>query len=155
MAVDKDQPVSQVRSMEQVQGDSIADRRLTVWLLGVFAALAIVLAAVGIYGVISFSVARRTREIGVRMALGASRADVLRMIVREGMRTAAIGLAAGLVAALALTRVMRSILYEVTATDPAVFAAIALLLAAVAALASYIPARRATRIDPIAALRYE
>jgi putative ABC transport system permease protein len=154
-AVDKDLPVSQVRSMEQMLADSIADRRLSVWLLGIFAGVALALAAVGIYGVMSFSVARRTQEIGVRMALGAARGDVLRMVVLQGVRTAAIGLAAGLVAALAATRVMKSILYEVTATDPFIFTAVALLVMGVAALASYIPARRATKVEPVAALRYE
>ena len=154
-AVDKDLPVSRVRSMEQILAESISDRRLSVWLLGIFAGVALALAAVGIYGVMSFSVARRTQEIGVRMALGAARSDVLRMVVLQGVRTAAIGLAAGLAAAFAVTRVMKSILYEVTATDPVIFTAVALLVMAVAALASYIPARRATKVEPVAALRYE
>ncbi len=154
-AVDKDLPVSQVRSMEQMLADSIADRRLSVWLLGIFAGVALALAAVGIYGVMSFSVARRTQEIGVRMALGAARGDVLRMVVLQGVRTAAFGLAVGLAAAFAVTRVMKSILYEVTATDPVIFTAVALLVMTVAALASYIPARRATKVEPMAALRYE
>jgi putative ABC transport system permease protein len=154
-AVDKEQPVAQLRSMEQVVTDSLAERRLAMWLLGIFAALAVVLAAVGIYGVISYAVARRTREIGVRLALGASPGDVLRLVFGQAMRVAALGLGNGLVVAFALTRVMRSILYEVGATDPLVFTGVALLLAAVAALASFIPAHRATRVEPVAALRYE
>jgi putative ABC transport system permease protein len=154
-AVDKEQPVSQLRNMEQVVKDSLAERRLAMWLLGIFAALAVVLAAVGIYGVMSYAVARRTREIGVRLALGASPRDVLWLVFGQAMRVAALGLGVGLAGAFALTRLMRSILYEVGATDPLVFAAVGLLLAAVAALASFIPARRATRVEPVAALHYE
>jgi predicted permease len=155
MAADPEQAVAQVRAMERVMSASLAERRLAVWLLAIFAGLAVALAAVGIYGVISFAVARRTREIGVRLALGAEPADVRRMVFGQAMRLAGFGLAAGLAAALALTGLMRSILYEVTATDPLVFGGMCALLAAVAALASYIPARRATRVEPLAALRYE
>jgi putative ABC transport system permease protein len=155
MAADPEQAVAQVRAMERVMSESLAERRLAVWLLAIFAGLAVALAAVGIYGVISFAVARRTREIGVRLALGAEPADVRRMVFGQAMRLAGFGLAAGLAAALALTGLMRSILYEVTATDPLVFGGMCALLAAVAALASYIPARRATKVEPVAALRYE
>ncbi len=153
--LDRDLPLSQVRNMEQVLANSIAPQRFSVWVLGVFAGLALALAAVGVYGVMSFSVTRRTREIGIRAALGAGRADVLKMVVGQAMALAGAGLALGLAGAFALTRLMRSMLYEVAPTDPLVFAGVAVTLAAVAALASYIPARRAARVDPLVALRYE
>jgi ABC-type antimicrobial peptide transport system permease subunit len=124
-------------------------------LLGVFAALALGLASLGIYGVISYLVGQRTQEIGVRLALGAKRVDVLRLILGEGMRMAALGLAAGLLASLGLTRLMAGLLFGVSATDPLTFVSVAALLAIVALAACYIPARRAMRVDPIVALRYE
>jgi putative ABC transport system permease protein len=124
-------------------------------LLGIFAVLALVLAAVGIYGVMSYSVAQRTREIGIRMALGAQRRDVLKMAVGQGLKLVLIGVAIGLVSAFVLTRVMTSLLFGVSATDPATFITISLVLVSVAALASYIPAMRAARIDPMVALRYQ
>jgi putative ABC transport system permease protein len=133
----------------------VAGRRFSMLLLGVFAGLALVLASVGIYGVISYTATQRTHEIGIRMALGAERADVLRMVVGHGLRLSLIGIGAGLAAALGLTRLMSSMLFGVRPTDFGTFAAVSLLLAGVAALASYVPARRATRVDPIIALRYE
>jgi putative ABC transport system permease protein len=153
--VDKDQPVSDVNTMEEVLSESLARQRFSMLLLGIFAALALVLAAVGLYGVMSYTVAQRTREIGLRMALGAQRGDVLRLVVGQGLKLVLLGVVIGLVASVALTRVMTSLLFGVSATDPATLAAISLLLIAVAALASYIPARRATRVDPLIALRYE
>ena len=125
------------------------------WLLGLFGGLALALAAVGIYGVISYAVRRRSHELGIRLALGAARRDVLRLVVGGGMRLAGLGLALGLLAAVPLTRLMRSLLFEVSPTDPAAFGAVTLLLAGVALVASYLPARRATRIDPTHALRQQ
>ncbi len=155
LTVDKDQPVTAVRSMEQVLADSLSQRRFTMLLLGLFAALALVLASVGIYGVMSYTVAQRTHEIGVRMALGARPADVLGLVVAQGMAIAGIGVGIGLAAALALTRLMSSFLFGVSATDPLTFIAIPLVLAGVALGACFVPARRATRVDPMVALRYE
>jgi putative ABC transport system permease protein len=141
--------------MEQILSDSLAPRRFSVVLLAIFAGVALVLAAVGIYGVVSFSVTRRTQEIGVRMALGARRGDVLRMVVGRALAMAVIGVATGLAAALALTRVIGSLLYSVSATDPFVFTGVSVLLTAIAGLAGYFPARRASRVDPMVALRHE
>jgi len=124
-------------------------------LLGIFATLALVLAAVGIYGVMSYSVAQRTREIGIRMALGAQRSDVLKMTIRQGLKLVFVGVIIGLAAAFVLTRVMSSLLFGVSATDPTTFVAIPLLLMSVALLASYIPALRSMKIDPMATLRYQ
>jgi putative ABC transport system permease protein len=154
-SVDKDQPVSQVRTMNQYLSHSLARRRLYVVLLGVFACVALSLAAAGIYGVISYSVAQRTREMGIRVALGADRVDILRMIVLQGAKLALAGELVGIVAALALTRLMTSLLFGITAVDPMTFAVVALLLSAVALAACYIPASRAMRVDPMVALRYE
>jgi predicted permease len=153
--VDPSQPVSDLKTMDERIALSMGPRRSAVALLSVFAAMAVSLAAIGLFGLIRYSVAQRTQEIGVRMALGATRADVLRMILGQGLRLAAIGVGAGLVAALALARVLASTLYGVSAADPMTFAGVALLLVAVALIASYIPAQRATRVDPIVALRYE
>ncbi len=153
--VDKNQPVYAVESMEDLINGSLADPRLYSRLLGIFSFLALVIASVGIYGVMAFSVTQRTHEIGIRVALGAQKSDVLTLVLEQGVKLALIGVTTGLVGALALTRLMSSLLYGVSATDPATFLAISVLLAAVALLASYIPARRATKVDPMAALRYE
>jgi ABC-type antimicrobial peptide transport system permease subunit len=154
-AVDPNEPVNRIITMDERLSNSVAGRRFQMLLLGVFAALALVIAAVGIYGVISYAVSQRTHEIGIRMALGAQASDVSRMVIWQGVRLALIGVALGLAAALALTRVMKNLLYEVSATDPATFALIALLLVGVALIASYMPARRATKVDPLQALRQE
>ena len=153
--VDKDQPIDKVTTMSSVVSSSIGGRRFYMELLGMFAALAFILAAVGIYGVVSYSVAQRTREIGIRVALGAQSRDVLGLVVKEALRLTALGLGLGLAGAFAATRVLRSLLFEVTPTDPATFICLSLLLTLVALLASYIPARRATKVDPLLALRWE
>jgi putative ABC transport system permease protein len=141
--------------MQQLVRDSVSTRRITLILLGLFSALALVLAAIGIYGVISYSVAQRTHEIGIRMALGADRAGVLRMILAQGMKIAGAGVVIGLAASFGLTRWMAKLLFSVSAADPLTFTAVALVLVLIALLACYIPARRALRVDPIIALRYE
>ena len=142
-------------TMEQRLSDSLAPRRFQLWLFGLFATVALVLAAVGVYGVISYSVSRQTHEIGIRLALGAQRSDVLWQVVRQGMKSAFTGVVVGILAALWLTRLMESLLYNVKANDPATFALISLLLISVAFLAAYLPARRATKVDPMIALRHE
>jgi putative ABC transport system permease protein len=144
-----------VRTMEDVVDTSVAQRRLTMLLLSVFAGLAVLLAAVGIYGVISYSVSQRTQEIGIRMALGAPRAAVMRMVVGQAMLLAVAGLAAGAAGAWGLTRLMQKLLFGVTPSDPATFAAVSALLTVVACAASLVPAMRATRVDPVIALRSE
>jgi len=153
--IDKDQPVSNIRTMEEILADSIARQRFSMLLLAIFAGVALVLAGVGIYGIMSYSVAQRTHEIGIRMALGAQTGAVLKLAVGYGMKLVVAGLVIGLIAAFALTRVMATLLFGVTATDPTTFTLISLLLIAVAVLASYVPARRATKVNPIIALRYE
>jgi putative ABC transport system permease protein len=154
-SVDTDQPISQVRTMDELLEQSVGQRKLSMLLLTLFSGIALLLASVGIYGVMSYSVAQRAREIGVRIALGAERRDVLRMVLRQGMRLAFAGVALGLVAALVLTRVIASQLYEVQATDPTTFVLVASLLTAVALAANLIPAMRATRVDPAVVLRDE
>jgi len=154
-SLDPEVPMFQVRPMDEVLSESVAPRRFNMLLLAAFAGLALLLASIGIYGVMSYSVSQYTHEIGIRMALGARAADVLQLIVRQGMLLVAAGLAIGLAGALALTRVMSSLLFDVEPADPLTFAAVSALLAAVAFAASYIPARRATRVDPMVALRYE
>jgi putative ABC transport system permease protein len=154
-ALDKDLAVSDIASMEQVLSGSIAAQRFSTVLLGGFAVLGLLLASVGVYGILSYSVAQRTPEIGIRVALGAEEWDVLSLVVRQGLRLALLGVGAGAVAALALTRLMSSLLFETSPADPATFVGVAGLLGAVALVASYIPARRAAKVDPMVALRYE
>ncbi|HKC87690.1 MAG TPA: ABC transporter permease, partial [Blastocatellia bacterium] len=154
-AVDSTVAISQVYSMEEIMGRSIASQRFNMLLVGLFAGLGLLLAGVGIYGVVSYSVAQRTNEIGIRIALGARAADVVRLILKHGLALAAIGVAIGLSGSFALTRLMKGLLFGVSATDPLTFAAIALLLIGVALMACWIPARRAARVDPMVALRRE
>ncbi len=148
-------PVSDVHAMDELIAVSLAQQRFNMLLLGLFAALALILAAVGIYGAIAYAVNQRTHEIGIRAALGAQRRDVLRLVMGDGAKIALFGIASGIAGALALTRLMTSLLFEVKPTDPATFAGVAILLALVALAACYIPARRAMRVDPMVALRYE
>jgi putative ABC transport system permease protein len=152
-AIDPAQPVANVASLEELRSQSLASSRVTASLLGLFAMLALLITGAGLAGLVAFSVSQRTQEIGVRMALGAERSEVLGMVLREGMRLVLVGLAAGVVGAVALTRVMAGLLYGVPATDPLTFAGVALVLVAVAAVACLVPARRAATVDPIVALR--
>ena len=154
-SIDPDQPIANVRTMDELIAQSVGQRRLSMLLLSVFSGIALVLASIGIYGLMSYSVAQRSRELGVRIALGAARADVLRLVLRQGMRLALMGIAVGVGTAFALTRVIASQLYGVKATDPATFGAVAVLLAVTALAANLIPALRATRVDPAVVLRDE
>jgi putative ABC transport system permease protein len=149
------QPIVNVMTMERRLAESVAPRRFQTLLFGLFAAVALVIATVGIYGVISYAASQRTHEIGIRVALGARRADILWMVIRRGMSLTLIGVTIGLAAAIALTRVMKNLLFNVSATDPATFSIIVLLLISVAILASYIPARRATKVDPLQSILSE
>ena len=154
-SIDPDQPLANVRTMDELIAQSVGQRRLSMLLLSVFSGIALVLASIGIYGLMSYSVAQRSRELGVRIALGAARADVLRLVLRQGMRLALTGSLVGVGAAFALTRVIASQLYGVRATDPATFVAVAALLGVTRSWRTSIPALRATRVDPAVVLRDE
>ena len=151
----KDAVLSPVNTLDQQLAEQLSPRRFHVWLLGLFSFIALLLACVGIYSMISYSVAQRTREIGIRMALGARPRDVMKLVMGDGAKFAMAGLAIGTIAATGLTKFMASLLFGVTATDPVTFAGVAILLMAVALLASYFPARRAAKVDPMVVLRYE
>jgi putative ABC transport system permease protein len=153
--VDPDQPITNIRTMDQILGEQTAPRRLGMTLLTVFAALALVLSALGIYSVLAYFVVQHTPEIGVRLALGAQQRDVLALVLKRGMKLALSGVVLGLLGTYALTRLMATLLFGVSPTDPPTFALITVLLTAVALLACYIPALRATKVDPMVALRYE
>jgi len=154
-AVDPEQPVFQVRTMEELLHNSLGRRRLSLLLLGIFAGAALLLAAVGIYGIMAYWVSQRSHEMGIRMALGAGRMDVLRLVLRQSFILAGLGVALGVIGSLALTQVIAGLLFNVKATDPVTFILVAITLAGVALLASLIPAQRATGVDPMVALRYE
>jgi putative ABC transport system permease protein len=155
LSVDKDQPIFNVKTMDEIISGVVSAQRLAFILLGIFAFLALTLAAVGIYGVTSYSVSQRTHEIGIRMALGARESDVFRLVVGHGLTLGLVGVGLGVAGALVLTRFLASLLYGIRPTDPLTYLVVSLVLTAVAALASYIPARRATKVDPMEALRYE
>lgn len=154
-SIDPDQPIYSIRTMDEIRAESVAPERLNLTLLSIFAGIALVLAIVGIYGVMSYSVTQRTHEIGIRMAIGAQPRDVFRMVIGQGMTLALIGVGSGLIMAYGLTRLMATMLFGVEPTDPATFAGISILLTLVALVACYIPGRRATKVDPVVSLRYE
>jgi putative ABC transport system permease protein len=154
-AVDPDQPLYNIRTMNDIRAESTAPERLNLTLLTIFASIALVLAIVGIYGVMSYSVTQRTHEIGIRMAIGAQPRDVFKLIIGQGMILTLLGIVFGLVGAFGLTRLMTAMLFGIEPTDPATFAVLALLLGAIALLACYLPSRRATKVDPVISLRYE
>jgi putative ABC transport system permease protein len=153
-AVDKDQPVT-ITTMDQIFSASVGEKRFNTSLLGAFAVLALILAMVGVFGVINYSVAQRTHEIGIRIALGAQRSSIFRLVIGQGLVLAVVGITIGSIAAFALTRVIRGLLYGVSPTDATTFAVVWVIMTAVAVLACYVPARRATKVDPLVALRYE
>jgi putative ABC transport system permease protein len=154
-AIDPDQPIYSPRTMDEIRSESVAPERLNLTLLSLFAGIALVLAIVGIYGVMSYSVTQRTHEIGIRMAIGARPVDVFKMILGHGMKLALIGVAIGLAGAFGLTRLMATMLFGVGPTDATTFAGISVLLISVALLACYLPGRRATKVEPTISLRYE
>jgi putative ABC transport system permease protein len=154
-AVDPEQPVFRVRTMEELLEGSLARRRLSMLLLSIFAGAALLLAAIGIYGVMAYWVSQRSHEMGIRMALGASRLDVLRLVLRQSLVITGFGVAAGLAGSLLLTRFMASLLFDVKPSDAGTFFSVVVTLAGVAVVASFIPAQRATRVEPMSALRYE
>jgi ABC-type antimicrobial peptide transport system permease subunit len=151
--IDPDQPISDVKTMNAVIDATLGQRRGVLWLLGSFAGIALLLAVIGIYGVVAYSVAQRTQEMGIRRALGAQRQDILRLVLRQALVLAVSGVVFGSAAAFALTRVLKKLLYGVTATDPSTFVIVAVLFVAITLIAAYIPATRAARIDPMTALR--
>jgi putative ABC transport system permease protein len=153
--LDREQPILAVRSLEEMRAESLEGRRFMLVLIGLLAALAVILAAVGIYSIMSYTVTQRTSEIGIRMSLGAEARDIFRLIVGQSVRLVAIGLVAGIIIALAATRIMTSLLFGVTATDPLTFASICVVIGAIALVASYVPANRATKVDPLVAIRYD
>jgi len=153
--MDRDQYVAAIQPMTKLVTDSVARRRFNALLTGLFSIVALLLASIGIFGVLTYTVAQRTQEIGLRVALGAQTRDVLRLVLGQGVRLILFGLAVGLAASFALTRVLGGMLFGVTPTDPLTFVAVSLLLTSVALIACYIPARRATKVDPLVALRYE
>jgi len=154
-AIDPDLPVGRIRTMREIVNDSTGIERIAAQLVGIFAIVALALAVIGTYGVMACSVAQRTQEFGIRLALGASRADVLKLVLRQGLILSATGIALGLIAAVSVTRLMTSVLFEVRPGDPLILGLAALILGSVAMLASYLPACRATKVDPMLALRYE
>jgi putative ABC transport system permease protein len=154
-AIDPDLPVGRIRTMQEIVDQSTGLERIAAQLVAIFAAVALVLAVIGTYGVMAYSVAQRTQEFGIRVALGAGRADVLKLVLRQGLILTAAGIALGLIAAVGVTRFMSSVLFEVQPGDPVILGSAAAVLGAVAMLASYLPARRATKVDPMLALRYE
>ena len=155
LAIDPRTPTYAARAMEEVVARSMAERRFALDILGFFGLVALILAAIGIYGVMTYTFSQRTQEIGIRMALGAQRGDILRMAIGEGMLLVGVGLGTGILGALILTRYLRTMLFAITPTDPVTFASIAVLLSSVALLACFVPARRATQVDPLVALRNE
>jgi putative ABC transport system permease protein len=155
LELDREQPIYDVKTLGERVGSSLAQPRFNTLLLGSFSGLALMLAVVGLYGVLSYAMAQRTHELGVRLALGAESRDVLKLVVGQGMKLALAGVAIGLLGSLALTRMMRGLLFGVSATDPVTYLIVAVVLAGAALAACYLPARRATRVDPMVALRYE
>jgi putative ABC transport system permease protein len=155
LSLDPQQPIEDINTMEKLRADTLAPDRLNLLLLGSFAALALLLALIGLYGVISYTVTQRQSELGLRLALGAQRRDILRLVIGQGMKLALLGVALGTIAALFATRLMTSLLFNVSASDPLTYGAIAALLVLVTLLACWIPARRATKVDPMIALRCE
>ena len=155
VGMDSTLPLAQIRTMDELLDESLVQQRFRTWLVGGFAALALLLSTIGIYALVSYSVSQRTREIGVRIALGAQRSNVLGLVLREGLLVVAFGLLLGLVGALSATRIMRSLLYSTSVTDALSFVVTSGTLIVVALLACYVPARRATKVDPMVALRYE
>ncbi len=154
-SVDPDQPIGDIRTLETIVSESSAPRRLTMLISGLFGALALLLAMVGLYGVISYSVEQRRHELGMRMVMGATKRDILRQIIAQGFQLAVSGIIVGMAGALILTRALTSVLFGITLTDPLIFGVVAVVLGGVALVACYVPARRATKVDPMVALRRE